>query len=69
MENKKWIVNGKEFEENECIQYVDKNGALQDGYLRKVHEDKDRVDIFGYAPSLEEGQCIITTKNRLFKIA
>jgi hypothetical protein len=71
----KWVVNGKEFEKDELIQYIEKENPIkdeykQDGYLRNgdPKNNSGMVYIMGFAPNLEEGKCVITTRDRLFKI-
>lgn len=75
MEIKKWNVNGKMFEANEPIQYIEENNPIQeefkeDGYLRNAEPKNNpgKVYVMGYSNDFVDGKCIITTRDKLFKI-
>jgi hypothetical protein len=63
--NRVWLLNGKEYKEMQDVKYLDKKGIVRDGYLKKIHDDKDRVDIVGYHELFPEGKCEMLTKDKL----
>jgi hypothetical protein len=64
--NRTWLLNGKEYKEGQDIECIDNRGIKRFGFLRKIHEDKDQVDVRLFDELFpEEGKYEMITKDKL----